>query len=55
MLCGRCYFLARAVGKDPAELPQEPRLDADPAALAADIVAHDARDGTDTGFDGGSW
>jgi len=36
-LCLRCYRLARTVGKDPAVLAREPRLDADPAALAADL------------------
>lgn len=46
-LCLRCYRLARTVGRDPAALAKEPRLDGDLRALTADLAERDRRDGLD--------
>jgi hypothetical protein len=40
-LCLRCFRLARAIGIDPDRLARDPRLDAPPMWLAADIAALD--------------
>ncbi len=40
-LCVRCFRLARMLSIEPVVLVQRPRLDADPAALAADMTARD--------------